>query len=587
MMRRGGGRVIAALIVLMALLARESRLLPLSADGPRPFTGHVESAWRLHRISLAISSPRLVQRDRALSFPGDRSLTQLPVHDEVMALGVRLCLGLWSEEFGRLPDRGELQELLRALAPLLAAATLALCYGWLRSGDRCAPAPALAGLALVAFLPGFVELGLPGRVSIEAFAGLGLLLACMFFSGLWRSSDVLDSMTWAMVAGGVVGLGLATSPLFLAPLAAACAVFALQLVDSHGEERQTTARTGLLFWISAALVSQLPALGGPWLPAEEGIIAEWSALLGGVFLLWVLPLVILGTRREVPRGRALWLVGLCALAWVAVLAFSEAARAVLTAPKDVVASDEGPRLAAQLGAAVGLAILCRWTFGARGNLTSEERFLAIMGGLGLVGALFAPSYIVLGIAPLALAAARLAQRARPRLAILAVAAALCTASLLPGTEPGSVAAGNREVARASAWLEAHTQAPGAWGSATAVLEWAVGIEPERAPQLLWHGRRAAAGFGERWAKGSASADLDSVRRAANLEDFIATSRAVGLRYWILTPRSARRLGWSEELAAALEDLRRGSRASQADAKVLWRSRGPVETAVCVLELVPL
>jgi hypothetical protein len=115
----------------------------------------------------------------------------------------------------------------------------------------------------------------------------------------------------------------------------------------------------------------------------------------------------------------------------------------------------------------------------------------------------------------------------------------------------------------------------------------VGIEPERAPQLLWHGRRAAAGLGERWAKGSASADLDSVRRAANLEDFIATSRAVGLRYWILTPRSARRLGWSEELAAALEDLRRGSRASQADAKVLWRSRGPVETAVCVLELVPL
>ncbi|MCB9913762.1 MAG: hypothetical protein H6828_01275 [Planctomycetes bacterium] len=349
--RHGVGRILAALLVLLTLAARELHV-PAAAPGARLETHDAESAWRLHRASLAMSSTRLAQEDRALSFPAARPVTQLPVFDELCALTARLTLGSGEG----LPRREDVERVLRGLGPLLTAVTLLGLYAALRRLGGLDAAPALAGLALAAFLPGFVELGVPGHVRIEAAVAPLALLAVALTLPAFRHREPLDRMTQALLGGAATGLGLATSPLFLAVWAALSAGFVHDVVRRSGDERRDAARSGLLFWLPTVLLGQLPALGGPWLPATEGLLHDWTRLLGVLAWIAALPLALGLARAErawTRRGRAvLW--ACLALGVGGVLATSHVGPALLGAVR---AGSVEPGALRFVGAALGLALL--------------------------------------------------------------------------------------------------------------------------------------------------------------------------------------------------------------------------------------
>ncbi len=584
---RGLGRVLAALLVLMALMARELHA-PVSLEPQgAPLVVDSESAWRLHRISLALSSPRLAQSDRALSFPGERGVTQLPVHDELCALAARFGLGLSRGAVGERPNPRRLQRFFGGLAPLLSALTLLLLYRWLRRGQGLARTQALLGLAFVALLPGFFELGVPGMVTIEGLAALGLVVLISSMHGMWRSANPLDRMTSAMVCGALLGVGLATSPLFLAVLVAAFCTFILELQAAHGEERQNVARTAILFWITSALLSQLPKLGGPWVPAEGAVIGAWMDLLRHIFLVGGLPLVLglAAVERDLSRARSCFFL-VCAVASLAlVLAFYEPANSIFSPLARVERGGWVAGLVVRVGALLGSAVLwfswSRW----RSSLDPEQLFLTSLCAFGLAAAFWAPPAIVLSLAPLASMVGHGSQGVRGvRLASGAVGLLLLAAVGAPWTardarDPAL------QVARACLWLRDNSPELGAWGAATAVQEWGVGVEPQYAPLVAWHARKPAAALDERWARGSSLPGLvRGLSTARDLHEFEARSRAAGLRYWILTPHGAERLGCSPELVAALERLRIGESGATTGLSRLWASADDPRRCVSILGL---
>lgn len=543
------GRVLAALVVLFALIAREAHLSAHGLAAEDAVVTSPETAWRLHRISLAISSPRLAQVDRAISFPSAGDVTQLPIFDELCALGARLALRLSRGDVGESPDPERLERFLRGLGPLLMSGTLLFLYRWLRRRPDSTPASAVAGLALVSCLPGFFELGLPGHLAIEALAALGMVLTLALLEGVWTARDPLDRMTHAMLGGGALGLGLATSPLFVVLLAAALVCFTLDLARAESEERQTLARTALLFWISAALVAQLPTLGGPWVPALEGPVAAWTAWLRELLLLGVLPLVLAlaQPRRRVPRAALLG--GIAAAGSLSlVLLWDSGAAAMLPALRG-----GGGTWLSSLAALVGLTVLLtRWRGSAR-RPSGYELLLVLVGAAGILLACVAPVALVLALVPLASWSADLAQGQRPRRMIWSAAAALLLVTVATRPLPADEQQLREDLVSACAWLEERTTPPGPWGAATAVHAWGVGVEPELAPLVAWHARRAALGLGERWAAGGGTRALaGDLSGARDLQEFGAASRALGLRYWLLTPRAREMLrpsagGGSREL----------------------------------------
>ena len=541
------GRVLAALVVLFALLARE---VPLSFRSSELAGGAVtasETAWRLHRVSLAIASPRLAQVDRAISFPGAEAVTQLPVYDELCALGARLALRLSRGDVGELPDPVRLERFLRGLGPLLMCATLLLLYRWLKKRPGAENGAPLSGLVLVACLPGFFEVGVPGQLSIEALAAPGLVLTLAWLEGTWTARDPLDRMTQAMLAGAALGLGLATSPLFVVVLLACYVAFAFDLSRVHGVERQDQARTALLFWISSALVAQLPTLGGPWVPALEGPVAAWTGWLRQLMLLGVLPLVVaLAQPQRELSTRALHGLVLAASLLALALLFDSEARSLFAPLRSARLVSSGV-----LVALLGLPLLLAWRRGR--PLEGHARVLFLTGAGGLLLAPLAPVAGVLALVPLAAWGSDLARERRARQLVWCAGGLFVLASVARPVHTSEEEELRRDLVVACTWLEEHTPPSGPLGAATAVHDWGVGVEPELAPLVAWHARRAASGLGSPWtAADQSGARTRALREARTWEEFVAASRAAGLRYWLLSPRTASALGLSAELSRALE-----------------------------------
>lgn len=584
---RPWARVLVALLVLLALCAREWGVFRSGEREVAPLVTDPDTAWHLRRASLALGSSRLAQSDRFLGFPDAVGSTDLPVFDELLALCARALTGGRIVEEGRPPDTERLESLLRGLGPVLAVAWLLLLYRLVRKEGGAGVGASLVALAFFAFSPVAVELGGPGRLHVEVLAAPLFVLQLGSLLAVWRSEDPIDRMLLSIVAGFLTGLGLATSPLFIAPLLAGWAAWVVACVEATGEERRDSARAALLFWICAMLVGQVSAIGGPWLPASTGPVAEWAKLLQYLFLAGAAPLLLglVAPRRSLPPrvvrlAVAVVLVGLLAALFAAgasgrhgTVLLAALGRGV-GAPPLGAGGWLGPEL---VPAAVFLLALVRGTLAAPGP---ARIFVGTAGLLSLGAALLHPPAVLFFAAPAVLALAHTIESAwsrHPMRVGVALALAWCVVAVLT---PAADHAGER-IARTGVWLRRARPPAGPWSSATAIQSDGILCDDRTAPLLAWYARRACASFGPRRAFEESEREVFERVLAAPDEDELARrASTLGLRYLVLAPGSAEafaRLGADPETIEAL-------RVSDVSTERLRTIHTTPEPRVAVLEI---
>ena len=556
-------RALAVLLVLLALFARESKSPHDRDAGVAPLVTDPDSAWHLRRIALSLSASRLAQSDRFLSFPDSAGNTDLPVFDELMALLVRVLPVVGVTEEGAAPDEERLEGALRSVGPALAVIWLFFLYRLMRKGGGAGVSASLTALALLALSPIAVEHGAPGRLHVEALAGLLFAIQLGALLAVWRCRDPMDRMLLSIVAGFVTGLGLATSPLFLAPLLAAWATWVLVTAGAVGEERQNSSRGALLFWICAMLVGQVTAIGGPWLPASSGPVAGWAELLQIVFLVGTAPLLLGLVVRRTPLSAAAVRVAV-AIAIVGLLValvsmgpegrFGTVLLAALghgvgSPPVGASSSLLGPEI---VWVAVFLFALARGVLAARGP---ETIFVSISGLLALVAALLHPPAVLFFAAPAGLALARVLDRSLRHRSVQVGAALLLAWCAFTSFSPIEDRVGE-SFARAALWLRRQHPAAGPWNSATAIQRDGILCDERAAPLFAWYARRACATTGARRAfTGGERGLLERVLTAPDEEELARRASVLGVRYLVLGPGSAESLARLGADPDSLEELR--------------------------------
>ena len=472
-----------------------------------------DSAWRLRRTALAACTPRLAQVDGFVSFPESIGCVDLPVLDELLALAARLTLGKSLSPSPGLLDEQGLARFAAFLGPTVFGLWLLLLFGALRRGLGNSPLGSLGALLVIACAPLVVEAGRPGSLWTELFVACLLVVQVRVLLAVGRSTQALDRFTWAMVAGGVTGLGLATSPLFYLPLLAAWCAFLYAAAGAQGEERRDLVRAGLLFWLPAVVIGLVPSLGGPWVPAVEGPVSGWTEFLGDVALIGALPLVFMlwtpkGAGGEAWQPRLVFVACLAlVLAALPALVFGpgHAKGAALAAAlgQDI----SGPRVAvAFLGgpALIGVALLAAtWSRRTRAVsalpwATIPSLALELIGLLALVATLFEPRALLLLALPAGDAIARWIDAGSGRRALALVPAALLWGALDPAGD------GRRELQaealatiEAARWLRENSESPGPWSSVRGGANWGVLCDGRLAPLVAWYGRRPCAAPGSR------------------------------------------------------------------------------------------
>ena len=423
----------------------------------------------------------------------------------------------------------------------------------------------------MAVWPAVVYIGGPGRLYIEALAGLLAVAQFAALAPVWRVEEPLDRMFHAVLAGGITGLGLATTPLFAAFLLGAWVAFVCTVYRARGEERQNAARVAILFWITAALISQLPVLGGPWLPASEGPVAGWCEALRLVVMIGAVPLIIgLGAEGRVGGRPRTTIALVLALGTAGVIQVSggfdaEPASALLAALRPTWGGEGGSDLLrgpAILWAGLFLLGLAR----DRAGPAAERVFISVTGLATLLVAALSPPATVLFAGPAALSLARRLQSSNSALR----GGLLCTVLLLwsglgLASRPDSGDRDrDREIARAARWLRENTEPPGPWNSATAVQTWGVACSDSAAPLVVWYGRRPVAPLA-----------------AGGLETLAGSARARGLRYLLLESEATDKGGWPAEFEA----LRRAGESLPPGFSVAWTPAGDPPPGLVWIDLV--
>ncbi len=493
------GRPLALLLGLVALVAGLGALSATAAPPRDPVSGErlvadAATAWRLRRVALSIATPRLEQVDSALTFPRPHDALDLPAHDELWALAARAVTAGAVGAPGEVVDRERLERLALALGPALGLVLLLGLHLFLRQVAG-AGAGALAGTLVGVGGPVALACAAPGVVRIELTAAVVLLAGLRVLLAALGSRSPVDRFTEAMIAGALFGLGLALSPLFLIPAAAALSAFLRAAARAPAGEREDLGRAFLLFWITTTLGGLLPALGGPWLPAAEGLVRGWTRLVSELALLGAVPFVLL---RLAPERVGRWLGGPAGALWpLALLVVSAvllglagpdlARTAVLSASLGLDAG--GPVHAPDGFELAGVALVALACLGLRRREPGPERdLLAGLALLAVGAALVHPPALLLAAAPagLGVAASRWAPRAAgPWLA--AGTAALALAFGLTGAgapSPEAVA-----VARASRALRAALGPSPGMESPRPVQRGAVLCAPGVAPLVVWHAGR--------------------------------------------------------------------------------------------------
>ena len=584
-------------LLLLVLLAGAWGIRELTS--PTPFahdtpSGPIDaaSAWRLRRIALVLSNERLAQSDRFLSFPDEANSTDLPVFDELVAFATRVFVAGRGDVAGALDADEALLLSSARWGPVVATLWLLALFIFLR-GSRAGPGlRPLIVTGLFACAPLCASAGRTGALRIELLIALVFVLAALSVRAVLRSRDPLDRLLHALLAGGISGVGLSLSPLFSIAIVAAWIAFLFEILAARGEERLERARAALLFWIAAALVGLIPAIGGPWFPATTGPVAGWIHLWQGLVLAGVLPYALLLARPDRPVSPRRWAWGLGVVGALAVIALvtggveSDRTALILCA---LGWDRAGPRFEGieRLGPevvwfAVFLVLVVRRELGQG---LGERLFLATSGVLGGVAVLFHPPALAILAVPVGQALVHGSSRS-PRLerGILILSITWC-ASLLAMDRARPDREGQALVG-AAGWLRTQTEAPCSWNSVHVRPSWGVLTDGRAAPLVAWHGRRPCASPGARRnGEGGDWRRLEASLRASTAAELGAAARAAGIAYILLGPGSARRLARLGVRVEAIEALRGAPGRAIPGVTPLWSSSEDPETAVVLLGLV--
>ena len=497
-MSRGALTLVAGLVALLAglgaLVARGAP--PVAADGAARPVVDAGTAWRLRRIALSLATPRLEQVDSALTFPSPHDALELPGHDELWALAARVVTAGAVGAPGEPVDLALLERLALFQGPALALVLLLGLLVSVRQLSGGGEGGALLGTLVALGGPCFLALATPGVVRIELTAAVVLLVALRLLVAALTARSSLDRFTEAMIAGGAMGVGLCLSPLFLLPAAAAAVTFLRAAGRAPEGEREDLGRAFLLFWITTILGGLLPAMGGPWLPAAEGLVRGWTRLVSELALLGVAPFLLL---RLAPRRFAPWLTGPAGALWplgllaiggtLLALAGPDHSRTAVLAHALGLAA-EGPVELPSAHELVGIGLVAVGCLGLRNAAPGPERdLLAALSVLALGAALVQPLALLLAALPAGLGVAETWRTSRARAGALAGAtlalAIVWGASGLGAPDPGAL-----EVVRASRLLRGSLGPGPGWESPRPVQRGAVLCAPEVAPLVVWHARRA-------------------------------------------------------------------------------------------------
>jgi len=579
----------ALALVLLALLVV---WLGLSlGDTPRdPETGtaavvEADSAWRLRRSALAATTARTAQVDGFLSFPEAIPCVDLPLYDELLAGLARLSVG---KELGVAPGRidgAALQRFGAWVAPVQFALLLALLYGGIRRAGVRTRAAVLGALVVLVAATVVVESGRPGRLQLELFAALLVVMQLRTLEAVGRAGQDLDRFMWSMATGAVTGLGLLTTPAFAIPTLGTWCAFVLTARAASGERRADVVRAALLFWLPAMVLAHVPAIGGPWVPAAEGPVAGWIDLVGDGALLGALPLLLLGWRPgrgpgSWPTRPEVWGLVTCLLLFLAVLtALLGPDRARGAAWLAALGQDAGAwRVAATHLLGPGLLALGLFAWEVSPRAEDEGGPFALLPGLGrgcvglgCVGAsLLEPSLWLFATLPLGLAVARFLERP-PAWRWGLVPLALLGGILEPDRAAAREARGaGLEVLRAARWLRDHDEAPGAWSDQRGRAGRGVLAEAPWAPLVAWHAGWPCATLGPR--RNGDRAGRGRLGELLSVEEGrgrVERLWAAGFAYVLVDPGGASH--W-ERFGLDLRDLE--GPPAPPGSRLLWRSPAP-------------
>ncbi len=520
----------------------------------QPAIIEAQSVWRMRRIALAIETSRLAQTDSFLSFPGATSSVSLPLYDEVMALGLRAFSAGKVGAPHRQVDEGLLMRAVLRIGPILGLIFCLGLYRWLKVLGGGSPRSNCMATLWCCCVPIFLQHSQPGMLSIELFTALEALAASALLIAVFRSGAALDRFTLGMVAGGLCGIGLVTSPLFLIMAFAAWCAYLWESLRNRGEERTEWVRAFLLFWITAALGSQLPSLGGPWLPSQSGNPYAWTQLVSHVIIAGALPFLVflwLPNKQWAAPGRVILpacvlFVGLGAAVSAWVLGADHASLALIfgslqwAAGQSFDASLTPGLLAVLLFGALGAALLLRsW----QKEWSAQGILLTVWGALTFpLVLLHEPAALFCLPVAGGIALRVLNARANRWVGIGALSIGLALGVWDSVSKHSTPDLEGLEIMQAARELRQSTASPGAFNSVHPVHAWGVLADERSAPLVAWYARRPCASLGPARngdRQGRQALELALTSNSANELRTVLVS--LGLRWSLLGSSSPGRL----------------------------------------------
>ena len=217
--------ILLPLLLALALGLRERRASEVALAPEEALAVGAPAAWLvddaastllLRRVELALAADRLPASDRSLTFPELREVPGMPVFPGLLAVVCEIAL----TEPGGDPALGGVDEprleglLVHVPVALGVCATLLvfLAAGTMAHG-RSKFAAAMLAAGVYAVAPVTVRTGEVGQVG--SLAWLTFLLAALLALAdrAYHARDSLDRVQAALIAGVVVGVALASSPL--------------------------------------------------------------------------------------------------------------------------------------------------------------------------------------------------------------------------------------------------------------------------------------------------------------------------------------------------------------------------------------